>query len=76
MEGILNRAAGSKMGLEMIYIDGKGNMTQRRIRVVEIRESNILAYFYNRKKVRSFKLDGILSVYPCKERKGKAVNNG
>ncbi|WP_406945779.1 hypothetical protein ACJA3J_05885 [Halobacillus sp. SY10] len=74
MNGILNRAAGCKMSLEMIYIDGKGNMTQRKIRVVEVRESNVLAYCYNRKKVRSFRLDGILSVYPYKERKGAAVN--
>lgn len=74
MVGILNRAAGTKKSLEMIYVDGKGNMTQRKVRVVEVRENHILAYCYNRNQVRSFSKAGILSVYPYKERKG--VVNG
>ncbi|MGP4061524.1 hypothetical protein [Halobacillus sp. H74] len=73
MMGILNRAVDTKKSLEMIYVDGKGNMTQRKICVVEVRENQILAYCYSRNQVRLFSKDGILSVYPWKERKG-AIN--
>ncbi|SEH78661.1 hypothetical protein SAMN05192559_104111 [Halobacillus karajensis] len=73
MNGVLNRAVGTRNNLELIYVDGKGNMSQRKIRVVDVRENHVLAYCYRRNKVRSFRKDGILSVYPCRERKG-AVN--
>lgn len=64
MEGILNRAADNRQKLEMIYMDGEGNMSQRVIRVVELRKDHVLAYCYARKQVRSFKKVNILSLYP------------
>ncbi|SDJ52850.1 hypothetical protein [Salimicrobium halophilum] len=73
MNGILERAAGEKQNLEMVYMDGKGRMTQRIVRVVAVREETILGYCYWRKQVRSFKRDNILSVYPVEERKGMAL---
>ncbi|MGP4060454.1 hypothetical protein [Halobacillus sp. H74] len=73
MMGILNRAADAKKSLEIIYVDGKGNMTQRKIRVVEVRENQILAYCYCRNQVRLFSKDGILSVFPCNERKSVVI---
>lgn len=74
MNGVLNRAADTKEGLEMIYVDGKGNMSQRKIRVVEIRENQILDYCYRRNQVRFFSKDGILSVFPCNERKSVVIS--
>ncbi|MYL50242.1 hypothetical protein GLV98_12160 [Halobacillus litoralis] len=71
---LLNRASKTKRSLGMMYIDENGNVTQRKIRVVEVRVNHVLAYCYNRKQVRSFKKDGVLSVYPYKERTGVAVN--
>ncbi|SFJ82540.1 hypothetical protein SAMN04487936_104336 [Halobacillus dabanensis] len=69
MNGALNRAVDTKEHLEMIYVDGRGSMSKRRMRVVEVRENHVLAYCYNRMRVRSFRKNGIMSVYPYKERK-------
>lgn len=69
MEGLLNRALTEKQKLEMIYIDSEGNMSQRVVRIVDVRNDSILAYCYFRKEVRSFKRDNILSVGLFKDRK-------
>ncbi|WP_281659141.1 hypothetical protein [Halobacillus sp. Cin3] len=74
MDGILKRALDNKQKLELIYIANEGNISQRVIRVVSIKEGTILAYCYTRKTVRSFKLANFLSVHPYME--GKGVING
>ncbi|TGB04675.1 hypothetical protein [Halobacillus salinus] len=75
MDGIISRATVSKQPLEMIYLDSKGNMSQRQVRVVKVNGNQVLAYCYARKQVRSFKLSNILSVFPY-QKKGANVNHG
>lgn len=75
MERLLNHASESDQKLEMIYIDSKGNMSQRVIRVVKVEEDHVVVYCYARKQVRSFKLANILSVYPY-TKKGAYVSHG
>ncbi|WP_079529475.1 hypothetical protein [Halobacillus hunanensis] len=64
MEGLLIRAMEQKQKLEMIYLDADGYMSQRTIRVLEVREEDILTYCYSRRKVRMFKKARILSLTP------------
>ncbi|MFD2924129.1 hypothetical protein [Halobacillus naozhouensis] len=64
MEGVLIRAIEQKQKLEMIYLDADGQMSQRIIRVLGVRNEDILAYCYSRRKVRTFKKVRVLSVAP------------
>ena len=66
MNGLMERAVISKQRLEMVYISSEGDMSQRMVRVLEVREDTILAFCFARRKVRTFKRDNILSVFPSK----------
>ena len=69
MIGLMERAAINKQRLEMVYISSRGDMSQRMIRVLEVREDTILAFCLVRRKVRTFKRENILSVFPPKRKK-------
>ncbi|MFZ0369007.1 MAG: hypothetical protein WAM07_05370 [Halobacillus sp.] len=66
MEGLFSRSLQEKEILDVIYVDSRGEMSQRSIHVMDIRESTLLVYCYVRGKVRTLKKDNILSVYPYK----------
>jgi len=70
MNIILNRSIQQKEKIMIFYMDSAGNVTQRYIRVNRINENTIVAYCYWRKKVRTFKLDNILSAGPSNKRMG------
>lgn len=61
MVGLLNKSLYEKEKIMIYYIDSKGKVSQRIIRVVGIDDEKVLAYCYYRKQVRSFKLENILS---------------
>ena len=61
MIGFLTNVREQKEKIMIYYIDSKGEISQRIIRVVDIGEEKILAYCYYKKQVRSFKLENILS---------------
>jgi predicted DNA-binding transcriptional regulator YafY len=48
--------------LEMIYISEKGEITHRKIKVLEISSETIRAFCMLRHKQRIFKLENILSI--------------
>lgn len=62
MRSLLLRAAANGALLEMIYQDYKGNISQRRIKVLSVNEVSFKAYCYIRKQQRTFKISNILSV--------------
>lgn len=64
MRNLLLKALASGAILEMIYLDGKGNISQRRIKVLSVKEESFRAYCHIRKQQRTFKLGNILSVGP------------
>ncbi|ASF40960.1 hypothetical protein CEH05_18080 [Halobacillus halophilus] len=72
MNGLMERAVISKQRIEMVYISSEGDMSQRMVRVLEVREGTILAFCLARRKVRTFKRDNILSVFPPKRKKEAA----
>ncbi|MFD2924148.1 hypothetical protein [Halobacillus naozhouensis] len=70
MDGLLNRAVGQNQKLEMIYLDSKGEMSQRIVRVVHVREDDLLAFCNSRRKVRTFKKENILSIARVRKKVG------
>lgn len=70
MNIILNRSLQHNEKIMIFYMDSAGNVTQRYIKVNSINENTIVAYCYWRKKVRTFKLDNILSAGPSNKRMG------
>lgn len=69
MKGLFKRSIENKEKIIIFYIDSNGKVTQRYVRVLKMYDSHILVYCYYRKKVRTLKLDNILS---CGPRKGIA----
>lgn len=67
MSGLLLKAAVSGAILEMIYLDCKGNISQRRIKVLSVKEESFRAYCYIRMQQRTFKTSNILSVGPVRK---------
>ncbi|APC48309.1 hypothetical protein BME96_09075 [Virgibacillus halodenitrificans] len=66
MNGLLSKSVSTKQKLIIFYIDSENQVTQRFVRVLEVHDDHILAYCYYRKKVRTFKLDNILSAGPIR----------
>ena len=61
--------------VEIIYESQSKQLTQRKIKILEIQDDKIKAYCYLRDQVRTFQLDQILSAFPVKiERKYKYVS--
>ncbi|WP_147535744.1 hypothetical protein [Bacillus marasmi] len=63
---LLKKAAESGEMLEMIYISNKGEITQRKIKVINVSEKIFTAYCYLRHKRRVFKQSNILSIAPIR----------
>ncbi|UOR13093.1 hypothetical protein [Halobacillus amylolyticus] len=70
MEGLLSRSVEQKQKLEMIYLATDGQISQRVIRVLDIRDEEILAYCYSRRKVRTFLKVNILSIAAVRKQLG------
>ncbi|MFD2446362.1 hypothetical protein ACFSO7_20585 [Bacillus sp. CGMCC 1.16607] len=62
MKSQLIKAVESGRILELIYVDGKGNISQRKIKVLDVNAESFCAYCYTRQQRRTFKLDNILSI--------------
>ncbi len=70
MKSLLKRAAESKQRLEMIYINRDNQMSQRIIKVIDVKGSTIKAYCYTKRQFRTFNLANILSAAPVRQRRG------
>jgi predicted DNA-binding transcriptional regulator YafY len=67
MNGLFKRALETGQILEMIYMSDKGEISQRKIRVITITPGIVRAYCFMRKQQRSFKISNILSIGPIRE---------
>ncbi|GFZ87326.1 hypothetical protein GCM10010978_28900 [Compostibacillus humi] len=70
MEKLFLRSMQTKEKLEIIYLSQENDLSQRTIRVIKLRENHILAFCYARQKLRIFRLDNILAVYPFMKKMG------
>lgn len=69
MKGLLLRALESGDPLEMIYLSEKGELSQRKVRILEIKNGFIKAYCHLRNHQRFFRINNILSIGPVKKYK-------
>ncbi|ASF39019.1 hypothetical protein CEH05_07790 [Halobacillus halophilus] len=65
MDGLFARSLDKNEKLVVIYMDSRGEVSQRSIRVMDIRGEDILVHCFAREKVRTLKKDRILSVFPA-----------
>lgn len=70
MLGLFKRSIESKQKIIIFYIDSENRVTERYIRVLEIKENSILAYCYYRRKVRTFNMENILSAGYARKKVG------
>ncbi|TGB04671.1 hypothetical protein [Halobacillus salinus] len=75
MESLLNRSKQDKRKIDVIYLSHTGEITQRSIRVVDVRSHYVVAFCYDRKHVRTFRKENILSAFPhTSKRRDKGVS--
>jgi predicted DNA-binding transcriptional regulator YafY len=56
--------------VEIIYLDRKGILTQRKIEVQAIKGSRVKAFCLEQRATRLFRIDNILAVMPARKRFG------
>lgn len=66
MKGLFIRAAASKEKIVIVYMDNNNKITQRYVRIIKMDETYILVYCFYRKRVRTLKIDHILSAGPIR----------
>ncbi|CEG26150.1 hypothetical protein [Bacillus sp. B-jedd] len=69
MNGMLLRSMEENMPLEVIYLSQKNELSQRKMIIRAIRGNDVYAYCLLRNKMRTFKLENILSARPDKTRR-------
>ncbi|MFS0674241.1 hypothetical protein [Ornithinibacillus sp. 179-J 7C1 HS] len=70
MKGLFLRSIENKEKIIIFYMDSKSQVTQRFVRVISMRDESIVAFCYWRKKIRTFKLENILSAGPVRKKLG------
>ncbi|EHL78562.1 hypothetical protein HMPREF1015_01512 [Bacillus smithii 7_3_47FAA] len=69
MKGLLKRALESGEIFEMIYLSNKNEISQRKIKVVDISSNTFRAYCFTRRQPRIFKISNVLSIGLVRRRK-------
>ncbi|HAM81825.1 hypothetical protein [Ornithinibacillus bavariensis] len=70
MIGLFQRSIENREKIIIFYIDNKNQVTQRYIQVINMNTQSLTAFCYWRKKVRTFKLENILSAGPIRKKVG------
>src|SRR5690625_188818 len=70
MKAFIMNAMQTKATIVIYYLDRHGKITQRYIRVLQLTEDHVLAFCFYRKKVRTFKLENMLSADKIRKRTG------
>ncbi|PPA71896.1 transcriptional regulator [Jeotgalibacillus proteolyticus] len=50
--------------IDIIYMDSKGKVSKRRIKIRKVTEESFVAYCFMRKAKRTFHIDSVLSFVP------------
>ena len=59
--------------IEMIYIDAKGKLTHRHVRVISVQDDHLVAFCYLRREVRRFTIINIFGAVKVGEWYGSKV---
>ncbi|MEN2467241.1 WYL domain-containing protein [Ornithinibacillus sp. JPR2-1] len=70
MEKLFLRSMENKEKIIIFYMDRHNNVSKRIVRVLSMNQEYLVAYCYWRKKIRTFKLDNILSTGPISNHVG------
>lgn len=62
VETVLQLAVRQKETVDLIYLDRKGHLTQRRVRILELEETEVRVFCWKRKAFRRLRWEGILAV--------------
>jgi predicted DNA-binding transcriptional regulator YafY len=68
MNGLLRRSMETGEILEMIYHSNKNEISQRKIKVVEIYADTFRAFCFSRRQPRTFKKSNVLSIGPMRRK--------
>ncbi|QJX62964.1 hypothetical protein HLK66_16105 [Niallia circulans] len=67
MNGLFKRAVANGEVLEMIYLNTKGEISHRRIKIIKLNNESFSAYCFTRNQQRTFKISNILSIGPVRK---------
>ncbi|MEK3935905.1 transcriptional regulator [Sporosarcina sp. FSL W7-1349] len=59
--------------LEMMYLAKDGQISKRRIKVIQVGESSFRAFCYMRGSRRTFTIDNVLALVPLIEKEGVVI---
>lgn len=60
----LMRCMERKQLVELMYLDSKGNISKRRVKVLKIQGDTSQAFCFNRNAKRTFVIENVLSLVP------------
>jgi predicted DNA-binding transcriptional regulator YafY len=55
--------------VEIIYLDRNGELSQRKIRLLSVKDGRIRAYCFKRRATRYFSVENVLAMRPVKEKR-------
>ena len=70
MLGYLQRCLSSGQLIDIIYLDKAGQITQRRLKLHDLKDEQAIAYCYTRHAIRTFTISNILAVTKVNWKKG------
>lgn len=68
MEKELIRYLNYGNSVELIYLDGKNNITKRTVKLISLDDEYVSVYCYTRRSPRTFRIENILAVAPIQKR--------
>ncbi|WP_246615726.1 hypothetical protein ACKE5C_19010 (plasmid) [Aneurinibacillus thermoaerophilus] len=55
--------------VEIIYLDRNGQLSQRKIRLLSVKDGRIWAHCFKRRATRYFSVENVLAMRPVKEKR-------
>ncbi|WP_053361931.1 hypothetical protein [Bacillus sp. FJAT-27251] len=69
MNGVLQRALEANQPVQLIYLDARSKITQRKVLPREMEGNMLRAHCFLRNQTRLFNTDNILSVFPADKKR-------
>lgn len=69
----LSRSMERHESLDMIYIAKSGEVSKRRIKVLQVGEVSFRAYCFIRKSTRTFAIDNVLAIVPVIKKESEVI---
>lgn len=73
MRGKLLKSVNRRQVLDMIYMNKDGQISKRRVQVLQVGEVSFRAYCHLRKSNRTFTMDNVLALVPVIKREEEVI---